>query len=100
MSENRFEIKCKVWLHPGMSGWHFVTLPKRQSANIKKTFGAMKRGWGSLPVAVMVDKTRWTTSIFPDKEVGAYLLPLKADIRKKENINSGQTLTFAIEIKL
>ena len=94
MPKNHFKIKSKVWLYPGMAGWHFTTLPKKQSETIKKTFGAMKRGWGSLPVAVTIGKTTWRTSIFPDKNSGAYLLPLKADVWKKEKIHASDMVAF------
>ena len=83
-----------------MAGWHFVTLPKKQSEIIKKTFGAMRRGWGSLPVVATIGKTGWETSIFPDKKTGAYLLPLKADVRKKENVMAGKLISFRMQIKV
>ena len=83
-----------------MAGWHFVTLPKKQSAEITKFFGMLKRGWGSLRVVATVGKTSWTTSIFPDKKAGAYLLPIKADVRKKEGVTSGDILTLVIKIEI
>lgn len=92
-------MKVKVWLYPGMSGWHFVTVPKKQSREITWRFGAMGRGWGSLPVLVTVGNTSWKTSIFPDKKAGAYLLPLKAEVRKKENITAGKTITVVVDIR-
>jgi hypothetical protein len=93
------KIRAKVWLYPGMAGWQFVTVPKKQSKMITQTYGAMKKGWGSLPVTVTVGKSKWKTSIFPDKKIGAYLLPLKADVRKKENIRVGNTISLAFEIR-
>lgn len=92
-------MKVEVWLYPGMSGWHFVTVPKKPSREITWRFGAMERGWGSLPVLVTVGRTSWKTSIFPDKKAGAYLLPLKADVRRKESIAAGDTITVLVEIR-
>ena len=100
MNPNHFTMRAKVWLYPGMAGWHFVTLPKKQSNLIKKSFGAMKRGWGSLPVSVTIGKTTWNTSIFPDAKAGAYLLPLKANVRKKEKISVGDTTIVSIELRI
>lgn len=100
MPKNKFKMRLKVWLYPGMVGWHFVTLPKKQSAEIEILFGAMKRGWGSLPVNVTIGKTRWKTSIFPDKKSGTYLLPIKSDVRKKEKIVQGDMISFWLEIKI
>lgn len=82
-----------------MAAWHFVNIPKKESKKIKETFGARVRGWGSLPVEVTLGKTRWKTSIFPDKKSETYLLPLKASVRKKEGIYEGKLITFAIEIQ-
>lgn len=100
MHSNQFKMKSKVWLYSGMAGWHFLTLPKRQSAEIKKLFGGMARGFRSLPVMVTIGKISWKTSIFPDKKAGAYLLPLKAEVRKKEKIEAGDTITFVVEVRM
>lgn len=98
--KNIYKMRAKIWLYPGMSGWHFVTLPKKQSGTIKKLFGAMKRGWGSLPVNVTIGKTKWKTSIFPDKKADSYLLPFKAEVRKKEEIAAGDAISFSLEIRV
>jgi hypothetical protein len=100
MENNQFKISAKVWLYPGMAAWHFVTLPKKESDKITAVFGGLKKGWGSLPVNVTIGNTTWKTSIFPDKKAGAYLLPLKAVIRKKEKITNDQTVTFLLEIQI
>ena len=69
-------MRSQVFLYPGMGGWHFIGLPKKESQEIKEAFAAKTRGWGSLPVEVTLGKTHWKTSIFPDKKSGTYLLPL------------------------
>jgi hypothetical protein len=98
--KTKYEIKSKVWLYPGMAGWHFVNVPKKESEEIKETFKEFKKGWGSLPVIVTIGKTSWKTSIFPDKKSGTYLLPLKADVRKKEDVYNGDQVTFEITLKV
>ena len=55
-------------------------------------------GFGSVPVIVMIGKTRWKTSIFPDKRSGTYLLPIKAEVRKKENIMSEDIVSVTVQI--
>ncbi len=96
----RYKMRSKVWLYPGMAAWHFVTLPKKESEQIKKLFGDQKRGWGSLPVVVTIGSTSWKTSIFPDKKAGAYLLPIKSQIRKAEGIKAGNTIELVVEIRV
>jgi len=100
MQNKKYKFKSEVWLYPGMSGWHFVGLPKKQSEEIKDKFGNQKKGWGAIPVIVTLVKTSWKTSIFPDRRAGAYLLPIKAEVRKKEGVMSGDIISFSIEIVL
>ena len=84
---------------PGHGGVALVTLPKKQSGVIWKRFGVVNRGWGSLPVEATIRETKWKTSIFPDKETGAYLLPLKAEVRRKEGVAAGDTISFFLGIR-
>jgi len=95
----KFSIKEKIWLYPGMAAWHFLTVPKKESEKIKKEFGAKKRGWGSVPVKVTLGKTSWNTSIFPDKQSGCYLLPLKAEVRRKESVAHGDIINFVLDVQ-
>ena len=100
MKKNLYKVKSEVWLYPGLAGWHFLSVPKKASDEISKKFGAKKKGWGSFPVEVNLGKSKWRTSIFPDKKSDTFLLPVKAKIRKKEGIFEGDKVTFTIEIKV
>ncbi len=94
-------MRVQVWLYTGAAAWHFVTVPKRSSDEIKKQFGnKLKRGWGSVPVEVTMGTVRWNTSIFPDKKAGAYLLPIKADVRKKVGVKNGDTVRMVLKIRV
>ena len=100
MKYETYKIKSKVWLYPGENAaWHFITIPKKQSDDIKKKFAEVKRGWGSIRVVVTLGSTMWKTSIFPDKRAGAYLLPLKASVRKKEEVLEGDSVSFLLEVR-
>ncbi len=91
-------MKSELWVYPGKAGWHFITVPEKQSKDIVGSFGQLKRGWGSLPVEVLIGKTKWKTSIFPDKKRKGYLLPIKSEIRKKENLEAGDLLVINLNI--
>mgnify|MGYP001396299867 CR=1 FL=1 len=93
-----FEISAEVWLYPGKGAWHFVSVPPAESAEIRSLFGHLVRGWGSLRVEVKVGQTTWKTSIFPEKKNGVYLLPLKADVRAREDIKAGMLIELSIRI--
>lgn len=100
MSTKIYSIRVNVWRYPGMAGWHFVSVPQKESKEIKdKQKGKPRKGWGSVPVIVTLGKSTWATSIFPDKKSGSYLLPLKAEVRKKEKIKEGDTLSMKLAIK-
>jgi hypothetical protein len=96
----RIAFKAKLWIYEGKAAWHFVTLPKGESAKIKAVFGSMKRGWGSLPVLATMGQAQWKTSIFPDSKRGAYLLPIKAEVRLKEQAKAGDQRSIVIELRL
>jgi len=92
-------LRSKVWLYPGMAGWHFISVSKKASGEIKTTFGKHVRGWGSIPVSVTIGNTWWNTSIFPDSKSGTYLLPLNAKVRKQEGISANDTVQFFLKIR-
>lgn len=93
-----FSFKAKVWVYPGPAAWYFVTVPKKDKEQIDFFFAHVKRGWGSLPVLVTVGETTWKTSIFPDSKIGSYILPLKAEIRKKEFVKENDSIKLSLEI--
>lgn len=100
MKPNVYKINTHVWLYPGMAGWHFATIPADIAADIDSVFGDLRRGWGSLRVRATIGITTWDTSIFPDKETKGYMLPLKASVRKKENISADDKISLTLEIKM
>ncbi len=55
-------------------------------------------GFGSVKVTATIGKTHWSTSLFPHKETGGFLLPLKADVRRSEKLAEGDTVTARLEI--
>lgn len=92
-------VRAKVTRYPGMDAWFFAMIPVSAGKQIKKTYGAHAGGWGSLKVNATMGKTTWQTSIFPDKKSGSYVLPLKAAIRKAEQIVEGKTISLTITIR-
>lgn len=98
MPKKEYIIQTKVWLYPGMAGWHFASVPKKESEKITADFSKKKRGWGSLKVRATIGKTVWESSIFPDKKSGTYLFPLKLSVRRAEGIAAGDTIKLGFRI--
>ncbi|MFM2387820.1 MAG: hypothetical protein RL660_2577 [Bacteroidota bacterium] len=81
-----FNFKASPWRHT--FGWYFVNLPVDTSKKIRQELQGSEEGWGRLKAQAQVGKTKWDTAIWFDTKRKTYLLPLKAEVRKKENINS------------
>ena len=89
-----------MWLYPGEAAWHFITLPKELSRRIKRFTGGGRSAFGSLRVAVTIGSSTWKTSLFPSSESDAYVLPIKAAVRKKEGIKAGDRVKLALELDI
>lgn len=98
MASTPYKLKSKIVVFPGMGAWRFLHVDKKVSDDIKKKYGTKAVGFGSIRVEVTVGKTKWNTSIFPDKKSGTYLLPTKAAVRKAEKINDEDPVTFSIRV--
>lgn len=92
----KYEFVAELWEYHGQGSWHFVTLPKDISEEIKVTTERVA-GFGSVRVLVCMGKSEWKTSIFPDSKSGCYVLPLKKDVRKAENLVAGAQVSVTIE---
>lgn len=104
MLDLSFEFMGECWLWQAEKGsWHFITLPKDKSEEIKffsENFQGKRRGWGAVRVLATIGRTAWQTSIFPHSKADAYILPIKADVRKKEKIAAGDMIKVQLEIKV
>jgi hypothetical protein len=85
-----------IWSSPeAPASWHFLTIDGeaaeaiRATALMRRLEGGQRRGWGSIRVKATIGDTRWQTSVFPSKESGGYLLPVKAAVRKAEGLIAG-----------
>lgn len=99
VAAKKYKLCSKVWPYPGMDGWFFLIVDKKRSAELSEKYAKKKRGFGSFPVMATIGKTTWKTSIFPDKQSGTYLLPLKAKVRKAEAIAAEDMVSFTLDIQ-
>ena len=98
-ADTAITVKAKVWLWKQGAGWHFATVPKAQSELIRSRRTGTQRGWGSVRVRVMIGKTEWDTSLFPEGKTGSYLFAIKASVRKAERIEEGSVVTAAVVVR-
>ena len=87
---------AELWLYPtAKAAWCFATLPRDVGEQFK-FFHPHTGGFGSIKVTAKIGDTEWTTSIFPDSRSGSYLLPVKAEVRKKERVKPGDVVSVTI----
>lgn len=97
-----FEVSGPCWRWtpepPAKASWFFLTIDGQTAAEMRYEALGRTGGFGSIKVAVTVGETRWYTSVFPHRESGGFILPLKADVRRVEGIVEGEEVRARIEV--
>lgn len=83
----KYAFTAKPWQYTGPAGWHFISLPKKLAKEIRKALQSEEEGWGRLKATAKIGNSEWKTAIWFDTKMDTYLLPLKAEIRKKEHLS-------------
>jgi hypothetical protein len=91
------EVTGDVWHWKGPAPHHFVTVPEEDCGALEALAPAVSYGWGMIPVAVRLRGTSWTTSLFPKD--GGYVVPLKAEVRRREGVEVGDTVTLLLTVE-
>jgi len=94
----KYEFSAKVWQHSLPNGWYFVSVPIKIAKEIRTHLKWQEEGWGRLKAAAKIANSEWETAIWFDTKKNTYLLPLKAEIRKKEKLESDKTIKVSIWI--
>jgi hypothetical protein len=93
-------VTAPIWLwSEGKGSWHFLTVPAEEAVEIRLQAAAAgpRRGFGSVRVAATINQISWRTSIFPQKS-GGYILPIKADVRRRAGVSAGDEVTLSLEL--
>ena len=93
--ECTFRADLWVWDARRSDTWTFVTVPAELSDELRIGSGP-PNGFGSIRVEVRVGGSTWQTSVFPDKESGCYVLPIKAAVRRAEGLAAGDAAEVAL----
>lgn len=91
-------LAATLWRWSGGGGsWHFLTIPEELSAEIRTQNLLRRGGFGSVRVEASIGDVSWRTSVFPQKS-GGYILPVKADVRRRADIADGDDVSLTLEI--
>ena len=86
-----------IWKGDAAGRWYFITVPEEQSNEIRVQAFGSPRGFGSVKVEATIHDVTWRTSVFPLNS-GGYILPIKAEIRRKASLAAGDEVTVALEL--
>lgn len=92
------EFSGEIWYWRGPAPFFFVSLPAEYTDGIKAIEGLVTYGWGMIPVRARICNTSFATAMFPKD--GRYVLPLKADLRKAEDLVEGEVVNVELSIEL
>jgi hypothetical protein len=101
------ETEAKLWRWQGATGpatWYFLTIADeaadeiRAAAAMGQWLDSGKGGFGSAKVKATIGGTSWRTSVFPQREAGGWLLPVKKAVRVAENLSEDDVVRVRIEL--
>lgn len=83
--------------------WFFVTIAGEvadaiRGAAISGQWLDGRRGFGSAKVTARIGDTVWKTSVFPHRDSGGWLLPVKAAVRRAEALGEGDEVTVTVSL--
>lgn len=90
------EFSGKVWFWKGPAPFYFVTVPPRQSRELKEVARLVTYGWGMIPVDAVIGDTTWRTALWVKD--GQYVLPIKSAIRNKEKLDEGTVVCARLNV--
>ena len=91
-------FEAELWLWQGPASWVFLTVPPEHADALRLAGFLSPRGWGSVRVEARIGSVCWRTSVFPDRSRGSYLLPVKADVRRRVGVSAGDRV--AVDLRL
>lgn len=106
MMEESFTTTAPLWRWQSATApaaWFFLTIAGEVAdairlAAISGQWLDGRKGFGSARVEVTIGDTRWKTSVFPHRESGGWLLPVKAAVRKAEGLAEGDAVTVTVSL--
>jgi hypothetical protein len=91
----RFRAAVIEWRGP--SPYFYAPVPREHVEGIRRAAKVVSYGWGVIPVEARIGKVSFTTSLFPKDET--YLLPLKAEVRRRCGITVGDEIAVEMALK-
>ncbi len=98
MADDTYTFDAELWEWEGKAAWHFFSLPEETTDDIDERYAHNAGGFGSVKVEVTIGSSTWQTSIFPDTKRGTFVLPVKAAVRRAEDLVDGSTAEITLRV--
>lgn len=99
-TQSTYSFRAKLWRWPGKATWYFITLPPGIAREIQLVdAGPRRTGFGALRVEATIGSSNWQTSIFPSAQQKSFLLPVKAGIRKQQELLEGKAVSVRLVVR-
>ena len=92
--DTTFSAELFEWRGPAPFFW--LSLPPDACEYVRAEARQASYGWGAIPVTARIGATQWETSLLP--RAGGYALPVKKDVREREQFGDGDTVTVSMSI--
>ena len=92
----RLTFSGPVYEWRGPAPHHFVDVPLAEAGMLAAVSEMVTYGWGMIPVTVTLGATEFTTSLWPKD--GGYIVPLKAEVRRREKVELGDVVDLVLEV--
>ena len=92
------QVRGEVFHWRGPAPHHFVSVPEELCGGIQDASSLVTYGWGMIPASVRMGGSAWSTSLWPKD--GGYIVPLRADVRMREQVDLGDTVSIGLTIDL
>jgi Domain of unknown function (DUF1905) len=89
-------FRAELFEWRGPAPFHWLPLPEDVCDDVRAEASAATYGWGAIPVRVRIGGSEWETSLLPRD--GGYVLPVKKDVRTREAVDDGDTVTVAMSV--
>ncbi|MFM9053207.1 MAG: DUF1905 domain-containing protein [Bacteroidota bacterium] len=98
MAQIRYRFTARVWKYPCPASWYFVSVPNGVSKEIRRLSLGKEEGWGRLKAIARIGDAEWPTALWYDTRHHTYLMPIKAEIRKRVGISEGSNVKVSINV--
>jgi hypothetical protein len=90
-----FEAVVIHWRGP--APFFYAPIPAPEADEIRQAAKLVSYGWGMIPVDAAIGDVTFYTALFPKD--GTYLLPLKAEVRRRAGVTAGDRISVALTLR-